>query len=97
MKQDNYITKFVDRIPKYEDLKDGILYVAPHFVVAVHKCMCGCGEKVVTPLNIGKNKFGNAWDWNYDGKTVSLSPSVGNFQQPCKSHYFLKNGIVQWC
>lgn len=97
MKQNYYVTEFVERMPNNEELQDGILYIAPHYAVAVHKCMCGCGEKVVTPLNIGENKFNNAWDWNYDGKTISLSPSVGNFQQPCKSHYFLKNGNVQWC
>lgn len=57
MKQDNYITEFIDRIQKYENLKDGILYVAPHFAVEVHKCMCGCGEKIVTPLNIGKKQI----------------------------------------
>lgn len=97
MKQNNYIAEFVDSIPKDKDLENGILYIAPHLAVAVHKCMCGCNEKVVTPLNIGENKFENAWNWNYDGNTVSLNPSIGNFQQQCKSHYFLKNGKVIWC
>lgn len=48
-KQETYETQFVDRMPPDDMLKDGMLYVAPHFHVAVHKCMCGCGEKVVTP------------------------------------------------
>ena len=89
VKQSKYVTQFVDKMP--ETLEDGVLYIAPHFECAVHKCMCGCGEKVCTPLNEGM------WKWSYDGTNVSLNPSVGNFQQPCKSHYFLKNGVVQWC
>ena len=92
MKQETYKTKFVDRMPPSNELEDGVLYVAPHFHVAVHKCMCRCGEKVVTPLG------GDGWSWSYDGidMTVSLNPSVGNFQQPCHSHYFLTHGKVRW-
>ena len=91
-RQETYKTKFVDRMLPDDMLEDGVLYVAPHFQVAVHKCMCGCGEKVVTPLE------DNGWAWSYDGsiKAVTLAPSVGNFQQPCKSHYFLTHGRVHW-
>lgn len=96
MKQNNYVTEFVKEIPNDEELQDGILYIAPHYAAAVHKCMCGCGAKVVTPLNIGENKFNNAWNWNYI-KNVSLNPSIGNFQFCCKSHYFLTEGKVIWC
>ena len=84
-----YDTEFVDKTP--EELEDGVLYIAPHYEVAVHLCMCGCREKVVTPLN----EYG--WNWTFTDGNVSLSPSVGNFQYNCKSHYFLKNGKVQWC
>ena len=74
-----------------ETLNEGILYVAPHFNCAIHLCMCGCGEKVCTPLDPGQ------WNWTYTNGNVSLHPSVGNFQYNCKSHYFLKDGIVHWC
>ena len=30
----------------------------------------------------------------YDGETVSLSPSIGNFQFPCKSHYWIRENRV---
>lgn len=85
-----YTTRFVDRMPM--ELEDGVLYLAPQFNCAIHKCMCGCGEKVVTPLDKE-----HGWTWTFDGINASLYPSVGNFQQPCKTHYFLKNGKVQWC
>lgn len=90
MKQYSYTTKFVDHMP--EQLEEGVLYLAPHYDCAMHKCMCGCGESVCTPLGE------NGWSWSKDsGGNVSLHPSIGNFQYPCKSHYFLKNGKVQWC
>ena len=89
MKYMEYKTLFVDRMPP--TLEDGTLYVLPHCEVAVHNCMCGCGEKVVTPLGDGQ------WSWSYDGANTTLSPSVGNFQYNCKSHYFLKQGEVIWC
>ena len=92
MKQESYKTQFVDRMISESVMEDGVLYMAPHFQVAVHKCMCGCGEKVVIPLG---DKDGG-WAWSFDGTNTSLHPSIGNFQQPCKSHYFLKQGKVQW-
>ena len=87
-----YETKFVDKMPIDSEMEEGILYVAPHLQVAIHKCMCGCGEKVVTPLE------GNGWLWEYSNimRTVSLTPSIGNFQFPCKSHYYLSRGNVLW-
>ena len=90
MKHNNYKTEFVEHMP--EELEEGILYVAPHFECALHKCMCGCGEFVCTALVKGPG-----WTWNFDGANVSLSPSIGNYSYACKSHYFLKNGKVQWC
>lgn len=48
MKQYSYTTKFVDHMP--EQLEEGVLYLAPHYDCAMHKCMCGCGESVCTPL-----------------------------------------------
>ena len=92
MKQKIYKTQFVDRMPPDDTMEDGVLYVAPHFHVAVHKCMCGCGEKVVTPL--GRDNGG--WAWSFDGTNIRLHPSIGNFQYDCKSHYFIADGEIRW-
>lgn len=89
MKQDIYKTKFVGKMP--DELQEGVLYIAPHFNCALHKCMCGCRETVCTPLDE------NQWKWIFDGYNASLSPSIGNFQQSCKSHYFMRKGKVIWC
>lgn len=91
MKQKVYSTEFVDRMPEKEDMVNGIVYVAPHFECVLHKCMCGCGEVISTPITQGQ------WSWEFDGRNICLTPSIGNFSYPCKSHYFLKNGVVIWC
>ena len=80
--------EFVDHIP--EQLDDGVLYVSIRFGTVVHRCACGCGEEVVTPLGPVE------WRLTYDGRTVSLAPSIGNWCFPCKSHYWIDEGIVRW-
>ena len=56
----NLAHKFVDSIP--EELEDGVLYVSVPFGTVVHKCACGCGEEVVTPLGPAE------WRLTYDGR-----------------------------
>ena len=41
--------KFVDKIP--EEIEEGILYVSIPYETAIHKCCCGCGSEVVTPIS----------------------------------------------
>ena len=79
--------EFVRRVPA--ELEEGVLYVCLDCDVVVHKCACGCGEKVVLPLSP------EHWKLTYDGE-VTLSPSIGNYQYECKSHYFIRNGKVVW-
>lgn len=78
----------VHRVP--EELKQGILYACFDCNVIVHLCACGCGEKVILPIDP------DFWSVRYDGETVSLAPSIGNFQFPCKVHYWIKENKVIW-
>lgn len=80
--------EFVEFIP--EELKERTLYISIKYCTAMHKCCCGCGREVVTPLSP------TAWKLIFDGKTVSLSPSVGNWSLPCRSHYFITKNKVAW-
>ena len=80
--------EFVDHIP--EQLDEGVLYVSINFGTVVHRCACGCGEEVVTPLGPAE------WRLTYDGRTVSLEPSIGNWSFPCRSHYWIDEGRVRW-
>ena len=80
--------KFVDAIP--EAIEPGTLYISVDFATAVHLCECGCGLEVVTPLSR------TDWKMIYDGEAVSLHPSIGNWSFPCRSHYWIRDGQVQW-
>lgn len=80
--------KFVKLIPR--NIETGILYISIAYGVAIHKCPCGCGTNVTTPIRP------NDWHLTWNGKAVTLRPSIGNFHLPCKSHYFIiENKIVQ--
>lgn len=78
----------VDSMPKV--LEPEILYVSLKYGTAAHLCPCGCGEKIRTPLG--------SVDWRLtDGKLgPSLYPSIGNWQKPCRSHYWIRNGKIVW-
>ena len=80
--------EFVQFIP--EELQEGTIYVSIRFATVAHLCACGCKTKVVTPLKP------TDWKLTFDGKTVSLHPSVGNWAFPCRSHYWIRNNQVQW-
>lgn len=80
--------QFVDHIP--ERITSDVLYISIEYALAVHKCFCGCGNEVVTPLSPVD------WALTFDGETVSLYPSVGNWNFPCKSHYWIKKGKIHW-
>lgn len=88
MKQDNFNYEFVDYIP--EKIKDGIIYISIQFGTVVHNCACGCGREVVTPLSP------TDWTLIFDGVSISLTPSIGNWSFPCQSHYWIKNNEVKW-
>ena len=80
--------EFVGNIP--EDLEERTLYVSMDYATVVHKCCCGCGEEVVTPLNP------TDWELTYNGEEISLYPSIGNWSFKCQSHYWIEGNIVKW-
>ncbi|WP_414641979.1 DUF6527 family protein [Brevundimonas sp.] len=80
--------EFVEFIPAKRE--EDVLYVSIPFATCVHSCFCGCGTKVVTPLSpVG-------WQLFFDGETVSLTPSVGNWSFDCQSHYWVERNSVRW-
>lgn len=78
--------EFVKHIP--DNVKPGVLYVSMEYGMVAHSCCCGCGEEVTTPLTP------TDWKLTYDGQAISLNPSVGNWNLPCRSHYVIKSGAV---
>lgn len=78
--------KFCEYVPGH--LQPGIIYITMEFGTAVHLCVCGCGQKVVTPFSP------TDWKLIYDGETVSLDPSIGNWSFDCQSHYWIRGNQV---
>ena len=71
-------------------LEPGILYVSEKYRTAAHLCACGCGEKVRTQLGpLG-------WRLTKGRSGPTLYPSIGNWQKPCRSHYYIRDGRVLW-
>jgi hypothetical protein len=88
VKQTRITPKFVELIPTH--LEVGVLYISEKYGTAIHKCCCGCGQEVVTPLSTAQ------WQLRRAGDTVTLSPSIGNWNFCCRSHYWIRQNRVEW-
>ncbi|MDP2722190.1 MAG: DUF6527 family protein [Bacteroidales bacterium] len=86
MQVKEFSVQFVEYMP--EIINHGMLYVSMKYSVVIHLCACGCGEKVVTPLSP------DDWQLNYNGEAISLYPSIGNWDFPCQSHYWINRNII---
>ncbi|SDZ62331.1 DUF6527 family protein [Delftia lacustris] len=81
--------RFVRNAPRV--LEPGVLYISMEYATAVHSCCCGCGDRVVTPFTP------TDWRMTFDGESVTLNPSVGNWNQACRSHYVIdKNRVIEY-
>jgi hypothetical protein len=80
--------EFVETIP--DNLDDGVIYISKKYRAALHNCCCGCGEEVSTP--IGPTEYSVKME---DGG-VTVKPSIGNHDFPCRSHYVIKRGSIVW-
>jgi heterodisulfide reductase subunit B len=88
MKSTTIIPEFVDVIP--DNLDGHKLYISERYKTAIHRCCCGCGEEVVTPLTPAD------WSVRRHKETVSMAPSIGNWSFACKSHYWIRHNQVVW-
>lgn len=73
--------RFVEFMP--EQMESDVIYISLRFSLVSHQCACGCGEEVVTPLSP------RDWQLIFNGETVSLYPSIGNWIFACRSHYWI--------
>jgi hypothetical protein len=71
-------------------LEEGVLYVSNEYATAAHLCACGCRSKIRTPLGPAE------WRVAEGRRGPTLRPSIGNWQRPCKSHYWIIDGVVEW-
>jgi len=90
--------EYVEFIPK--EMVQGIIYISLEYNTAIHLCLCGCKNQVVTPLNhisiITGSRIMSGWDFYNNNGKVSLSPSIGNYSFDCKSHYILTNNVANF-
>lgn len=80
--------EFVEFIP--DKLASNTVYISVAFATVAHRCCCGCGNEVVTPLSP------TDWQLTFDGESVSLYPSIGNWSFPCQSHYWIVRNGIRW-
>lgn len=80
--------KFVEFVP--DVVEEGILYISIPYYTATHKCACGCGRLVVTPIRP------EGWSLTWNGEAVTLDPSIGSWNLPCKSHYLIIGNKIVW-
>lgn len=73
-----------------QELEPGVVYVSMEYATVLHLCCCGCGNQVVTPLAPAR------WHLTFDGESISLKPSIGNWSFPCQSHYWISRNQVRW-
>jgi len=88
MKDNNIDYKIVEIIPDH--IENGVIYISERYKTAIHKCCCGCGEEVVTPL------IPTDWSVRINDHKVTLHPSIGNWSFACRSHYWIRDGRVEW-
>lgn len=74
-------------MPPVSEMKENTIYISKKYKTAIHRCLCGCGQETVTPLIEGQ------WilTLTNDEQNITLTPSIGNYQFPCKSHYVIVN------
>lgn len=78
---------FVDDEPA--DLVLGVIYVSISKLRIWHSCLCGCGGRVVLPIN----HYG--WEIHFNGLNLGLKPSIRNDHLKCQSRYRI-TPLVCW-
>ena len=66
--------EFVEAIP--DQLQEGVLYISIPYATALHRCLCGCGAEIVTPLSP------TDWELSYDGETRLAQPLDRELELP---------------
>lgn len=80
--------EFVVSVP--DVLEEKVFYVSTRFCVVSHLCPCGCKSEVVTPISP------TDWELIFDGESITLDPSIGNWTLPCRSHYWIRRNKIKW-
>jgi hypothetical protein len=83
----SFVYQAVERIPK--QLNSGVVYHSEEFEVAALLCACGCGHRVMLLVP-------DSHQVSSDGGLATVRPSIAVCDAPCRSHYFITAGRVEW-
>lgn len=79
-------------MPPFEQMEENKIYISETYKVSIHKCLCGCGSKTVLPIHPV-----HGWSlFKEQNNKISFTPSIGNYQLPCKSHYIITNNVANF-
>lgn len=83
-----------ESIPENDKLEEGKIYISEKYSVAVHLCLCGCKKLTVMTLkSVGGSEY---WNLIKSEKGISFTPSIGNYNFPCRSHYIITNNVANF-
>jgi hypothetical protein len=82
-----YVYQAVERIPK--PLSNGVVYHSEEFEVGALLCACGCGHRVSLLVP-------DSHQITSEGGMATVRPSIAVCDAPCKSHYYISAGRVEW-
>lgn len=82
-----YRYEAVDRVPK--EMEECVVYHSEEFELAGLRCACGCGHRV-TLLVPDSHQVIDQAGW------ARVSPSIGVFDAPCRSHFIITASGVDW-
>lgn len=85
---------FVDGyMPDFATMEDNKIYISKEYGTSAHRCLCGCGQKTILPIN---HHNGSQFGWNFiheNNEKYSFTPSIQN-PPPCNAHYIITNNIA---
>lgn len=82
-----YTYEAVEWIPR--QLRDGVVYHNHDFELAELLCACGCGHRITLLVPDGHQI-------SSEDSIPTIRPSILVADAPCRSHYFITNGDVEW-
>lgn len=82
-----FVYQAVERIPK--QLKPETVYHSKEFELAGLLCACGCGHRITLLVPDSHQVY-------CDDGLATIRPSIAVCDGPCKSHYFISSGQVEW-
>jgi len=70
-------------------LCNGVVYHSEEFEVGALLCACGCGHRVSLLVP-------DSHQITSEGGMATVRPSIAVCDAPCKSHYYISAGRVEW-